>query len=362
MVGCALDAELAAEESGEVARDRQPETGAAVATVRRAVGLSERFEDHVVLIARDADAGVRDLERDASVGLAANGELHAAAIGELARVRQQVLEDLLDARRVRHQLRGHAGIDDGLEREVLVVRHRREDRLHLLDDLLRRDVFDPYVELAGLLDLREVEDVVDEEEEIVARRVDRLGELHLLGRQVAVAVVGEQPREDERAVQRRAQLVRHVREELRLVRARALRDRLAREGELVPLRGERGSLLLELRVDLLDLGLLLLEPRLRAAKQRRALLLELFVADAELLLLRLELLGLTLRLLEQLLDLTAITRGTQRDAEDLAAALNQIAPEPRQRLEEAELDRAVAFAVDRRRSDQQPTRPRRAER
>ena len=54
-------------------------------------------------------------------------------------------------------------------------------------------------------------------EEIVARREDRLRELHLLGREVPVAVLRQHLRQDEQAVERRPQLVRHVREELALV-------------------------------------------------------------------------------------------------------------------------------------------------
>ena len=67
------------------------------------------------------------------------------------------------------------------------------------------------------LDLRQIEDVVDEHEQIVAGGVDRLGEFDLALRQIAVAVLAELVREDQQAIQRRAKLVRHVGEELRLV-------------------------------------------------------------------------------------------------------------------------------------------------
>ncbi len=66
-------------------------------------------------------------------------------------------------------------------------------------------------------DLGQVEDVVDEREQVVAGRRDAAGELHLFGREIAVAVVGQQLGEDQRAVERRAQLVRHVGQELGLV-------------------------------------------------------------------------------------------------------------------------------------------------
>ena len=71
-----------------------------------------------------------------------------------------------------------------------------------------------------------------------------LRELDLLRRQVAADVLGELLAEDQNRVQRRAQLVRHVREELGLV-----------------LRGERqlGGLLLERAARLLDLLVLALD-------------------------------------------------------------------------------------------------------
>ena len=56
-------------------------------------------------------------------------------------------------------------------------------------------------------------------EQVVAGGVDRLRELDLLVGQVAVVVVGQQLGQDQQAVERRAQLVRHVGQELRLVAA-----------------------------------------------------------------------------------------------------------------------------------------------
>ena len=77
--------------------------------------------------------------------------------------------------------------------------------------------------------------------------MDRLGELPLLGRQVALGVVGEHLGQDQQAVQRRPQLVRHVGQELALV-----------------LRGQREllGLLLQLLLGQLDLAILALDLRL----------------------------------------------------------------------------------------------------
>src|SRR6185369_15362736 len=60
----ALDDDLAAEQTRDLAADREAETRAAVLAARRAVGLLERLEDEALLVARNADARVLDEEAD----------------------------------------------------------------------------------------------------------------------------------------------------------------------------------------------------------------------------------------------------------------------------------------------------------
>src|ERR1700733_2494369 len=67
------------------------------------------------------------------------------------------------------------------------------------------------------LDLRKIENVADKVKQIGSRAVNGTRKLNLLGRQVAVRVVGELLAEHQNAVQRRSQLVRHVGQELGLV-------------------------------------------------------------------------------------------------------------------------------------------------
>ena len=62
--------DLAAEQLGELARDGQAQAGAAVLAAGRAVGLLERLEDDLLLVGRDADAGVAHLEGDHALGCA----------------------------------------------------------------------------------------------------------------------------------------------------------------------------------------------------------------------------------------------------------------------------------------------------
>ena len=89
------------------------------------------------------------------------------------------------------------------------------DRLHDLPDGV---VVERERELAGL-DLRQIEHVVDEPEEVPAVGLDALQRLERLVRQLAVEPVGHHLGEAEDGVHRRAQLVAHVGEELRLVPA-----------------------------------------------------------------------------------------------------------------------------------------------
>ena len=66
-------------------------------------------------------------------------------------------------------------------------------------------------------DLRQIEDVVDEHQQIVAGAVDGLGEFGLLRRQVAFGVFGQLVGKNQQAVERRAQFVRHVGQEFGFV-------------------------------------------------------------------------------------------------------------------------------------------------
>ena len=65
--GLAGEADLAAEQVRELARDCEAEAGAAVLAARACIRLLERLEDQLLLLRRDADAGVGHGERDREV-------------------------------------------------------------------------------------------------------------------------------------------------------------------------------------------------------------------------------------------------------------------------------------------------------
>ena len=196
----------------------------------------------------------------------------------------------------------------GLQREVelLGLGHVPERPVDVVQELVQPQLADVDHDRAGL-DLREVQDVVDQREEVLAGGVDRLGELGLLAGQVPIGVSRELVRQDQEAVERRPELVRHVRQELRLV-----------------LRGERQlpRLLLEREAGLLDLLVLALDVDV-ALRQERRLLLELLVGLPQLLLLGLELAGEGLRLLQQVLGARVALDGLEHDADRLRQLVEQ---------------------------------------
>ena len=119
-----------------------------------------------------------------------DGERDLAVMRELEGVGQQVLDDLLQPLRV----------GEHRARQAAVELHDEVDALRFRDVLERaRDVALQVLEpqLAALdhdrarLDFREVENVVDEHEQVVARTVDGLGKIRLARRQVAFGVLGQ---------------------------------------------------------------------------------------------------------------------------------------------------------------------------
>jgi hypothetical protein len=106
-------------------------------------------------------------------------------------------------------------------------------------------------------DFAQVENLVDEVEQIAARSPDRVGELDLFVGQVLFLVVREQFGQNQHRVERCAQLVAHVGQELRLV--------FGRERQLFGFFFQCGARQLDFAVLVLDLLVLV-------GQQRSALL------------------------------------------------------------------------------------------
>jgi hypothetical protein len=135
-----------------------------------------KAEDRLLLVGGNADAGVAHGEHDAHAHLVADAQADLAALGELDGVGQQVLEDLLQALAVGEQRAGSGCSSCTWKARPLSWASGSNMRR----PSTRRSswCFRAHFELAGL-DLGDVEDVVDQVEQVVAGRVDRLGELDL---------------------------------------------------------------------------------------------------------------------------------------------------------------------------------------
>ena len=205
-------------------------------------------------------------------------------LGELEGVGQEVLQHLLQALGVGDDAAAEARIEFQIERKVTSLRLVPERPRHRVEQVRQVELLGVDRDGAGL-DLRQVEDVADEVQQVAAGAVDGARELDLLVGEVAVGVLAQLLAEDEDRVERRAQLVGHVGEELRLVfRSQRQLRRLLFEGaarvlDFLVLRlhldvalGELLRLLLQLLVGLLQLPLL----RLQLAGELLALLQQAF--------------------------------------------------------------------------------------
>ena len=217
-----LQADLPAQYLDQLASDGQPQPGTAKAPAGGAVDLLEGLEDALMLRWVDADAAVAN---DELQGLAllvqrhrrvADGQLHLAMLGELEGVGQQVAQDLLQAPTVTVDHLRHARLQMGQQAQALDLGHRAQAGVQLHQQVM--DIQRLQLELhAPGLDLGQVEHVVDQLQQVVAGLVDDVRMLDLLLAEVAGDVVAQLLAEDQDAVERRAQLVRHVGEELRFV-------------------------------------------------------------------------------------------------------------------------------------------------
>ena len=254
---------------------------------------------------------------------------HSALLGELDGVREQILEDLLEALRVGHD----AARARGRSRRRTTSPRRsaswRNGRATDSSRSRRRNLLGVHRDGAGF-DLREVEDVADEIQEIAARAVNRARELDLAGRQIAVRVVRQLLAENQDAVERRAQLMRHVRQKLGLV-----------------LRGQRklGRLFLERAPRLLDFLVLAFDLRVLLGQLLR-LLLELLIRQLQLFLLRLQFGRQLLRLLEQALGLHRRFDAVEHDADAGGELIEEGLLQIGERRDRRELDDRFDLALE----------------
>ena len=152
-------------------------------------------------------------------GLAAHPHRHPALVRELQRIGHQVHQHLAQPPRIAPHDRRHVGVDRARQLQPLGLRALGQEVEAVLDR--RRQIeLDGFQLEPARLDLREVQDVVDQGEQRLAGLAHRLRVLALLRRQRRVE---QQPRHADHPVHRRPDLVAHRRQELALRPARRLR-------------------------------------------------------------------------------------------------------------------------------------------
>ena len=129
----ALDTNLSVHQRHEVRRNRESKPRAAVLSRRRSVRLLERFENRVLLVDRNADAGVSHLTAQFDAGLGApllfDFQHDLARWRELNRVADQIDEHLAEATRIADEAVGDAWRHPPEQLQPLLVSPER-DRAH----------------------------------------------------------------------------------------------------------------------------------------------------------------------------------------------------------------------------------------
>ncbi len=252
--GLARDGDRAAHQLHQALADRQSQAAAAEAACRGGFGLRERHEQAGERFRRHADAVVLDDKAQdgrvavgrhgANAGVATPSRVAAA---ELDGIADQVDEHLAQARRVGQHLQREARVDEQLQVDLVAGRHRQQRVA---------DAFDQFVQCQRLalqiqsprLDLREVEDLVDDAQERQRRAAN---DAHGLAVRLGQVAVGQHFDHADHAVHRRADLVAHGGQE----RALGPIGGLGGFAGLLEFRRALGDATLQVGVDGTDLGL-----------------------------------------------------------------------------------------------------------
>jgi hypothetical protein len=190
----------------------------------RTVFLNEGVENRRLVLGEDASAGVDHVDHQGHVsfrgGDATRADQYVASGGEFQRVRHQVHEDLADAQLVALGPAMQVRIDVEQELDAFLMSPLCKQVNDLFNDLADIEILRFETKLAGL-DLREVENVVDDREQRVGRALDGGGETALARIELRIE---QQLGHAEHAVHRRADFMRHAREKFALRAACCLCD------------------------------------------------------------------------------------------------------------------------------------------
>src|SRR6266851_5103764 len=203
-------------------RDRQSQSRAPVNTRRRSIALQERRKDGGLFFLVDADSRVAHGEITVHFATVArlrlNAHHHFAVLGEFDCIAHQVEYDLAQPDRVAEQRIGSVGPDFIGELQALPVGLERQ-RFHGVAQALAQRERDGFDLQPPSLDLREIQNVVDDRQKGAARGLHEIKVLALLRRQSRLQ--GKVGHPDD-GVHRSPDFVTHVGQKLRLRHIRRL--------------------------------------------------------------------------------------------------------------------------------------------
>ena len=201
----ALEIDGAAVLLDDRAHDHEPEPRAGNRLPRRGRCAEEAGEELALLVDRDADAGVGDGDPRERAVLHDADRHRAAGVGELDRVRDQIVEHLREPVGVRAHGRSAVELEAEVDFALGRARPRRLDRGRR--DVVEADVGEHELEPVRL-DLRDEQQILDEPLEPVGAAADHV-EVHPARLAEARLLVAEHLEKAGDGRQRRAQLVRH---------------------------------------------------------------------------------------------------------------------------------------------------------
>ncbi len=197
----------------ELAADGQAQPRAFLAAPRAAVGLPEGLEDAGLVLRRDPDAGVADPEPQPVVlvllPLLVGQDHHLALLGELHGIAQQIDEDLAQAVGVTPHQRRHTGPNVADQLQPLARGHGGHCQRRGLHHQPHIEGRFRQLQPTGL-DLREIQDVVDQRQQCLRGLTGNLQEASLFTAQVGVQ--GQAQHADD-AVEGGADLMGHLGQE-----------------------------------------------------------------------------------------------------------------------------------------------------
>ena len=214
--GLSFEVDCPAHHGDQTMRDGQTQSGSAVTPRSRRVGLRKRPKDLSDDPRIDADSGIDDAEDEPAAFPAIRrlAHLHAdrAGGGEFHGIIDQIDQDLADARRIAHHRRGDVGSNNGVQCEPFRLRLGHKGQDYAVDHRSHVEFHSVQGNAAGF-DSRKIEDVVDDAYQRLGTASDNCGQLVLFGIQ---RCQGQQFGDAYDAVERGANLMAHVGQELRL--------------------------------------------------------------------------------------------------------------------------------------------------